>query len=117
MASSAFGPFTRDMAEWILSANMDPIRFESFCVDLFTELDSLYYVPTSLSWDLGRDGRPIAMIAREDTPFICCSLRADVPEKIVEDLERLQENAEVTALRFCSSQKVSEQGREGIKNV
>ncbi len=108
-------PFTENMAEVILTQTDNPIRFEKFCIDLFSEVDVVRYVPTSVSWDLGRDARGVELGDVEDTPFIACSLRADVPDKALADLERLLESGPVTTLRLCSSQLVSEHGLEAIK--
>jgi len=78
--------FTEAMARTILENELSSHRFERFCVALFSEVDGVEYVPTSASWDLGRDGRSVS--ARDDPALavICCSLRDDVDEKARRDV-------------------------------
>lgn len=79
--------FTQAMAIEILSDRVSSTRFEQFRIDLFSEYEGIDYVPTSTTWDLGRDGRTLRLERTNDTPFIACSLRSDVPVKAIEDLQ------------------------------
>jgi hypothetical protein len=107
--------FTQAMAIEILSDSVSSTRFEQFCIELFSEYEGIDYVPTSVSWDLGRDGRTMKLGRDDDMPFIACSLRSDVPAKVMEDIERLLQTGPVKRLRFCSSQELTEHAREAIK--
>ncbi len=108
--------FTNRMAEFILEKEDTSQRFERFCVDLFTEVDGVQYVPTSASWDLGRDGRPVSLHSA-NAPVLCASLRPDVDTKITKDVARLVETTNPKVLRFCSTQRITEYRRDEIVNL
>ncbi len=107
--------FTDSMARNILTNENNSTRFETFCCAVMSLEDGTKYMPTSTSWDLGRDGRPIGRHFGGAVDFIACSLREDVTLKIKEDVTRITENADLTALRYCSSQPLSEDRIEKIK--
>lgn len=101
--------FTEPMARNLLAADGSPVRFENFCVDLFREVDGgVEYVPTSRSWDQGRDGRLGGGRPPVNSPVICCSLRTDVIDKADEDFESVAEHATPDSAIVCSNQEVSE---------
>jgi hypothetical protein len=106
--------FTEKMAEDIIASDQSSARFERFCVELFSECDGVEYVPTSASWDLGSDGRPVGLHTEGAFGAIACSLRDDVPAKVMEDLQRLMETTSPSAIRVCSSQRLSEKKRQEI---
>ena len=110
-------PFSEGMAEQIISSDDSPSRFERFCIDLFRECDSHDYVNTSYSWDLGQDGRDVALAGPDETPIICCSLREDIPAKAEEDIRRLNENFKPKLLRYSSSRNLTEHAVHGIKET
>lgn len=105
-------PFLEAWVSSIIQDDVQSSRFERFCVDLFSIVDDEEYVPTSVSWDLGKDGRSARL--SDDTPILCASLRGDVSSKAKSDLQRLQETSPPKKLRFCSSQKISENRREQV---
>lgn len=109
-------PFTEKMAEEILGAEISATRFERLCIDVYSELDQRQYVPTSGSWDLGIDGRSTMLQDYEIAPKICCSLVNRVTDKARHDLQRIAANSTIKALRFCSTQPLSEYAIKGIKD-
>lgn len=106
--------FTLSMAEHILEHDDNPVRFEKFCNDLFSEVDGAQYVPTSRTHDLGRDGRATTLKSGPNQVLLCCSLRDDIEEKATQDLQRIAENAKPQTLRMCFSKRVSESQRQAI---
>jgi hypothetical protein len=82
-------------------------RFENFCCDVVSLIEGGAVIfSTSRSWDLGRDGVG-AGSARG--VYVCTTLRDDLDEKNIRDLQRLVETTpNISRIYFCSSQKLSE---------
>lgn len=106
---------TQGIVTQVLEQEDYPKRFERFCVDLFSRLDGVDYVCTSSSWDLGRDGRGTAGPIPEGQPFICCSLDERIKAKAIADLKKLVQHVNPSAVRVCSSKKLSEKQIESIE--
>jgi hypothetical protein len=100
------GPLGEGVIQSVILGDPHPQRFESFCNALVSELEGgIAVVPTSRSWDLGRDGRD----ASGQGLFICATLEAKVSAKSVNDIKRLTEHAvKVSRVYFCSSRLLSE---------
>jgi len=92
----------------ILETETSSQRFEHFCNDLFSDVDEREYVPTSPTWDLGRNGRAVSEQGHGDPAFICATLRSDLEAKIGEDLQRILMSASPRTLIVCSHQDLSE---------
>ena len=106
---------TKGMVVNILALEDNSARFERFCVELFSKLDGTDYVTTSATWDLGRDGRQASLFGVEVFPVLCISLNDKVPGKAKKDLGRLLSTTELSGIRFCSSQALSEHIRDKIR--
>jgi hypothetical protein len=63
------GSFT----ELILRQTTSDQLFERFCVDHFSKVEGIRYVPTSYNYDLGRDGRT-EWVRYSGGSYICASL-------------------------------------------
>ncbi len=109
--------FTCNMVEDILASDESSTRFENFCVFLFCDVDGIDYVPTSRSYDLGRDGRVASMTSSKEQSFILCSLTVDYAKKAEDDLKRLMEFKSPKSIIFCSSQKISEQAVDKLEST
>lgn len=110
--------FTEGMAKAILQGEESNARFENFCCELFSEVDGWEYVPTSRTYDRGVDGRIVGIRGGEVAPVICATLRVDVIDKAKEDAVRLKEKGQgVRAIRFCSTQRLTENLLEDIKKI
>jgi hypothetical protein len=95
--------FTENMAKFILNGEQSPNRFEAFCCELYSHIDSCTYVTTSWNYDQGRDGRTSDLRNTEHPPIICSSLRFDVINKATEDAEKLSSKPfKPTIIRFCT---------------
>lgn len=90
-------------------------RFEKFCVEIFSVLDGVDYVPTSSTWDLGRDGRQASLFNTDIFPLMCCSLNERASAKAKKDLKRLLTTTDLASIRFCSSQPLTEHVRDKIR--
>ena len=110
--------FTEGMAMAILQGEESYARFEDFCCELFSKVDGWEYVPTSRSYDMGSDGRNVGIRGGEVAPVICATLRVDVLDKAKEDAVKLGEKGRgLKAVRFCSTQHLTESVLENIKSM
>jgi predicted nucleic acid-binding protein len=110
-------PLVEGIVADILAFDDNDSRFEQFCVTLFSACDGHMYVTTSRSWDLGQDGRDMALNTSDESPFISCSQNKDISPKVDKDIRRLAENFKPKLLRYCSSQKLSEHAVVGIEKT
>jgi len=91
----------------IISRDQSPSRFEDFCCDLLSIAEQRDYLPTSRSWDLGRDARTVPT-AEGHVAFACCSTTGRFEPKARDDLARALKFATPHSIRFCSSQPLTE---------
>jgi len=110
-------PIYLGMIKSILDTEDSPIRFEKFCIDLFSEIEGVEFVSTSRSWDLGRDGRTLSVLIDKSRPYLCATLEKDIDDKVRVDIERLSTTTEVKSLIYCTSQSISEQGFASIESI
>lgn len=100
----------------VLELETNDYRFERFCNAVVSELEGGAVIfSTSPSWDLGRDG---VGGGRAAGIYVCTSLRDDVDEKALSDIERVTSTTSgITRLYFCSSHRLSEHRRQSIESV
>lgn len=105
--SEAISPFRISVIEAVISNETNDSRFESFCRDIVSDIEGgATILPTSASWDLGRDGVG-AGIARG--VYLSCTLRDDVDAKALADIERIcQTTKQIARLYFCFAKPLSE---------
>jgi len=107
--------FSEAVATAVIQRDASVQRFERFCCDLVSaglEGDTPV-LPTSASWDMGRDGRGRGP---SGTIFCCCSLSDDVDPKAEADASRLASNtSRIDRLYFCSSQALSEKQCDALE--
>jgi hypothetical protein len=65
-------------------------------------------VPTSASWDRGRDARAVGPARGTHAAVICGTLDPDLDAKSNQDLKRLAATSKPDRVIYCSSQKLSE---------
>lgn len=73
----------------ILQSEISPLRFEKFCIDLYHEFTGIELLPTSKSWDLGRDGRRSQREQNKEY-FLCVSTADKWESKVKSDVEKLK---------------------------
>jgi hypothetical protein len=95
------------IVELILRNDVQATRFERFCNDAVSNYEGdILVLPTSASWDLGRDGR---RESSQTNIYVCSSLSDDVDAKSEADIRRLIQHAALPfTVYFCSSQSLSE---------
>jgi hypothetical protein len=100
-------PIELTVSQAVLALENNDGRFENFCRDVVSLIEGNAIIfSTSKSWDLGRDGVG-AGTARG--VYVCVSLRDDVDDKTLTDLQRITSTtARIERLYFCSSQRLSE---------
>jgi hypothetical protein len=96
------------IADHVLQADTNHSRFEKFCCDLSTVVEGRDFVPTSATWDRGRDARAVGPARGTHAAVICCTLDPDLDAKSNQDLTRLAATSKPDRVIYCSSQKLSE---------
>jgi len=110
-------PFTVGMAKTILEQDPNPLRFERWCVDLFSLVDRTDYVPTSRTYDKGRDGRTVNLGHGSVPAFILCTVGDKLPQKVQSDLRTLLTTVNPKVIRVCTARLLSEAEIERTKSV
>lgn len=111
-----FTSLAQTISTAVLEMETNDFRFESFCNAVVSGLEGEAVIfSTSRSWDLGRDG---IGGGRAAGIYVCTSLRDDVDDKSLADIERITSTTSgITRLYFCSSHRLSEHRRQSIENV
>lgn len=100
----------------ILDTEDSYLRFERFCLDIYSETEGVDLVPTSRTWDLGRDGRSISTLL-EGRTALCATLERDIDDKVRWDIKRIAQTARFKAVVYCTSKLLSEQKCEDIEST
>ncbi len=96
------------LAELILQVESNSYRFENFCIALVGKHEGVKYLPTSQSWDMGRDGRSSHRGMGTHANILCATLNENLDGKSEADVLRLTASAAPDRIAYCSSQKLSE---------
>jgi hypothetical protein len=105
------------IAEIIIENERNDSRFEAFTREICEKHEGVDFVPTSQSWDRGRDARATAAGKGSHRNLICSTLNKDVNAKIEADLLRVTATSSPDRLIYCSSQKLSEEKIDGITTL
>jgi len=97
------------IAEIIIETEKNDYRFENFTREICEKQEGVSFVPTSQSWDRGRDARAMAPGRGSHRNLICATLNKDVNAKADADLLRVTATSSPDRLVYCSSQKLSEE--------
>lgn len=100
---------TSAIVKAVLEYDDSAIRFERFCLDLYHDISGMVLVPTSTTWDMGRDGRTVTPSGLEYQGILCATLAIDIEEKIERDIKRLLETTKTKAIIYCTNKSLSEQ--------
>lgn len=91
------------------------LRFEHFCLDIYSETEGVELVPTSKTWDLGRDGRSISTLFKGRTA-LCATLAKNIDEKAKSDIKRTAQNMQSKTVIYCTSKSLSERKCNDIES-
>ncbi|WP_433964589.1 hypothetical protein [Tunturiibacter gelidiferens] len=105
------------IAELILQNEKNDFRFEQFCQGVLSLEEGVTYVPTSQSWDMGRDGRTLGRSRGSHANILCVTLNQMLDAKVEADLLRLTAIATPDRVVYCSSQKLSEHAIDIISSA
>jgi hypothetical protein len=105
------------IAEIILENERSDYRFETFTREICGKHEGIDFVPTSQSWDRGRDARSTVPGRGSHRNLICATLNRDVNAKVEADLLRLTATSSPDRLIYCSSQKLSEEKVDEITKI
>ncbi len=103
--------------EALFSNEHNDLRFEQVCLDLYRAAEGINLVPTSRSWDMGRDGRSISIsgTGKALSEILCATLSTSLNEKIEKDIRRLSKTTLTKAIVYCSSRPLSEKACDDIE--
>ena len=105
------------VAEIIIENEKNDYRFEIFTREICEQHEGIDFVPTSQSWDRGRDARSTTAGKGSHRNLICATLNRDVNAKVEADLLRVTATSSPDRLIYCSSQKLSEQKVDEINKL
>ncbi len=102
--------------EVVINGETNFYRFERFCIAAVSHAEGGAVVTgTSSVWDRGRDGLGVG---RGSGIYVCVTLRDDVDEKALSDLERISDTTpDARLLYFCSSQNLTEHRRDKMASA
>ncbi len=102
-------PLLPGIVQTLFELEDNPIRFERVCLDLYKDAEGVELVPTSRTWDLGRDGRSIS-ISKNGTllGILCATLSIDIDGKVEADILRLAETTNTRAIIYSTSRSLTE---------
>jgi hypothetical protein len=95
------------LAELILQVETNSYRFENFCIALVGKHEGVKYLPTSQSWDMGRDGRASHRGMGTHANILCATLNENLDGKSEADVLRLTASATRTEISSRSSTELS----------
>lgn len=105
---------TEAIAEIVIKTDRTDYRFEEFARALCSREHGVEFLPTSKTWDRGRDGRTTGSSSSGFANLLCATLNKDLDGKVEADLLRLTATSSPRHLIYCCSQPLSEQAIDNI---
>ncbi len=102
------------IAEIIINTDRSDSRFEDFARALCSVEHGVEFLPTSKTWDRGRDGRSTGSATSGFANLLCATLNKDIDGKVSADILRLTATSSPKHLIYCCSQPLSEQAIDNI---
>ena len=100
----------------ILENEDNGLRFERLCLDIYSEMEGVELVPTSMTWDLAADGRSISTLLKGRV-VLCATLEKDIDNKAKSDIKRLAQTTQTKTIVYCTSKPLSELKCRSIETV
>jgi hypothetical protein len=104
----------QSLAELILQSESNSYRFENFCISAVEKHEGVTYLPTSQSWDFGRDKRASNRGHGSHSNILGATLNAQLDGKAKADVLRLTASANPDRIAYCSSPKLPERACGGF---
>ena len=105
------------IAEILIENERSDTRFEEFAREICERNESITLLPTSKSWDRGRDARSTSPSRYTHQGILCASLNKDIDSKAEADLLRVTSTSSTERLIYCSSQKLSEEKADDLTKI
>jgi hypothetical protein len=102
------------LAGTLIDAETNSVRFETFCLELFERVERRKFVPTSVTYDQGRDARTVGPARGSHAAIVCVTLNKNIDSKVQKDLDRVAATSTPDRLIYCSSQRITEDKIDGI---
>jgi hypothetical protein len=104
------------IAKPIIQNENYPIRFENFCIDLYTEVCGREVTTTSPTWDIGIDGR--SLIINGQVFYLCSTIDKNWEPKVSKDLFKISQAIDASLdlhLIYCLNIPLTEYAIKGIR--
>jgi hypothetical protein len=106
---------TRNITEAIIRDETNSIRFEDFCREVCERHDGIRMIPTSKSYDQGRDAKSLDP---RHGAFVCATLqKKDLEGKIDADTRHLQSTSSPSRVTYCTSVPLSEDAIDDFERL
>src|SRR5437016_2766895 len=92
----------------IIVAESNYIRFEKFCAELMSKEEGTTFVPTSATYDQGRDARAMGPSRASHWGIVCATLNQNIDQKIRLDLRTVARTTKPDRLMYCCAQPLTE---------
>jgi len=97
------------IAKLIIENCHNDFSFEQFSLEICSAEHKIQFLPTSQSWDRGRDGRSAGPSRGSHRNLLCSTLNREIDGKVEADLLRITATSSPDHLIYCSSQYLSEE--------
>ena len=94
--------------EAIIKGESNDVRFEKFCSALLEKSEGISFVPTSKTYDMGRDAVSIRPAKGTHAEIVCCTIEKDIEAKVIKDAKRLAGSSIPDHVYYCYSLDLSE---------
>jgi hypothetical protein len=105
------------IAKLIIESCRNDFLFEQFAIQICSKEHGIEFLPTSQSWDRGRDGRSAGKSKGSHRNILCATLNRDINAKVEADLLRVTATSSPDHLIYCSSQYLSEEKIDEITKI
>jgi hypothetical protein len=103
------------LIESILLSESSDSRFEKFCAELYERSENITLLPTSSTYDRGRDAISLSPSRGSHAVVICATLNKDIDDKVRSDLLRISGTTDPDRLIYCSSQRLTEHKKDQLE--
>ncbi|MFB3895624.1 MAG: hypothetical protein ACE14V_04900 [bacterium] len=114
-------PLPPGIIQSLFTCEDNPNRFERVCIDLYNDAYGITLLPTSKTYDRGRDARDVSILykGKDFSNILCATLTSstELDVKVEKDIKRLAETSKTKAIVYCSSQSLTEDACDKIKNA
>lgn len=105
---------TQNLAEAIIQGEDNGVHFEEFCRELCQKVEGLPLVPTSRTYDQGRDAVSIASSKGTHKLVVCATIDKTIETKVARDAKHLTETSNPERVLYCYNGRLSEHAIDAL---